>query len=457
MSAGGSWRGLRRRPRPERGPERQPVSRSPLLRGLAILALTAAVACVAAPTQQAEPRAEGLLAGLLQSRPDLFADLLDEADAHRIKIELVVVGEGKGAAGPTLERHAYERGPEYFYPASAVKTAAVIAALEQLADVEAAGWQPGPAAGAPISRSTALRFHPLFDDDVLEETDASHLDGGTITAGHDARKVLLVSDNGAYNRLYELAGNDGVNGSLRAAGLTRTRIFHRLAEFRSSGDQLRVPAIDLLDDQGRVIASLPARTAASPGSNADLDGVEFGRAHTLGAQLVEGPMSFARKNFMPLEELVDMNIMLLRPDLQAALDRLRGGPTRAGFGLSEADRDFVVEAMASTPGASADPRYDPSTYPDDYSKFLLPGLLRIRTAEELLVRDKVGRAYGFSITNSEVVDRRTGRSFFLAATLYTNPNGVVGDGVYDYGRADRFLADLGEVVGRAVLGVEPRP
>ena len=51
-----------------------------------------------------------------------------------------------------------------------------------------------------------------------------------------------------------------------------------------------------------------------------------------------------------------------------------------------------------------------------------------------------------------MVDLRTGRTFFLAATLYTNPNGVVGDSVYDYGRADRFLGDLGEVVGRAVLG-----
>lgn len=422
---------------------------------LGLVALAAAAACAAAPPQEAAPRQDERLAGLLQSRPDLFADLLDGADAHRIKIELVVVEEG--AAGPTLERHAYDRGPEYFYPASAVKTAAVIAAFEQLSAPEAAGWQPGPAAGAPISRTTALRFHPLFDDDVLEVADPSHVDGGTITAGHEARKVLLVSDNAAYNRLYELAGNDGVNGSLRAAGLAQTRIFHRLAEFRAPEDQLRVPAIDLLDDQGRVIASLPSRTASSPGTNAGLEGVEFGRAHTLGTQLIEGPMSFDRKNFMPLEDLVDMNIMLLRPDLQPALDRLRGGPARAGFGLSEVDRDFIREAMASTPGASADPRYDPSSYPDDYSKFLLPGLLRLRAAEELVVRDKVGRAYGFSITNSEVVDRRTGRSFFLAATLYTNPNGVVGDGVYDYGRADRFFADLGEVVGRAVLGAERRP
>lgn len=76
----------------------------------------------------------------------------------------------------------------------------------------------------------------------------------------------------------------------------------------------------------------------------------------------------------------------------------------------------------------------------------------MRGRDEIRILDKVGRAYGFSVTNSYVRDARTGRAFFLAATLYTNDNGVVGDGVYEYGRADRFLGDLGEAVGRAVFG-----
>lgn len=417
---------------------------APVLAAVALAAVTCAAlaSCASTPVRGGGPPEDGLLSGLLESRPDLFADLLADPDGHRIKIELVVV-EG-GADGWSLERHAYDRGPTYFYPASAVKTAAVIAAFERLSALTAAGW--------PVSPSTALRFHPLFEGEVLEQRDPSHLDGGTITAAHEARKVLLVSDNAAYNRLYELAGNDGVNGSLRSAGLTRSRILHRLSEFRSPADQLRAPAIDLLDGGGRLVLGLPERAAPSPGDLEGLDGLWIGRARAVRGEVVEGPMGFVHKNFMPLDELVDMNIMLLRPDLIPALAGARGGVERAGFDLSGEDRALLRDVMASTPGASPDPRYDPSDYPDDYSKFLLPGLLRLRDAGELVVRDKVGRAYGFSVTNSEVVDRRTGRSFFLAATVYTNPNGVVGDDRYDYGRADRFLADLGEVVGRAVLG-----
>lgn len=421
------------------------IERRRMGRGAAALMIGLCAACASAGSDQDGAPAGGaegggtLLADLLASRPDLFGDVLEDPGAHRLKVELVVVEEGEG--GPRLRRHTYDQGPEYFYPASTVKTAAVIAAFLELDRL-----------GARSGRDTALRFQPLFEGEVVEERDPSHLDGGTITAGHEARKVLLVSDNAAFNRLYELAGNDGVNAVLRDAGLERTTIFHRLSEFRSPADQLRVPSVDLLDDAGAVIATLPERTAPVPGSNEGVGGLELGAAHTSGGEVVEGPMSFDQKNFMPLADLVDMNIMLLRPDLLGALRAERGGRPTVGFPLTSDDREFIREAMASTPGASEDPRYDPARYPDDYSKFLLPGLLRVRGMDELVVRDKVGRAYGFSITNSEVVDLRTGRTFFLAATLYTNPNGVVGDSVYDYGRADRFLGDLGEVVGRAVLG-----
>ena len=161
--------------------------------------------------------------------------------------------------------------------------------------------------------------------------------------------------------------------------------------------------------------------------------------------MVDGPMSFLHKNWIALRDLLDMNVLLLRPDVEV---RGRDG----GFGLSEDDRTFIRDAMASTPGASTDPVYDRAEYPDEFSKFLGPGVWRVRDPGEVVIRDKIGRAYGFSTTNSEVTCERTGRTFFLAATIYTNANERVGDGVYEYELADAFFADLGEVVARAVFG-----
>lgn len=49
-----------------------------------------------------------------------------------------------------------------------------------------------------------------------------------------------------------------------------------------------------------------------------------------------------------------------------------------------------------------------------------------------------------------VFDVETGRSFFLTAVIYTNANGVLNDDRYEYEFADRTLADLAEVLGRAL-------
>ena len=92
-----------------------------------------------------------------------------------------------------------------------------------------------------------------------------------------------------------------------------------------------------------------------------------------------------------------------------------------------------------------DPVYDPDEYPDDYVKFLLSGLERVLPRERFRIYNKIGQAYGFTTENAWVVDPDSGRGFFLAATLYTNADGVLNDDVYEYETvAQPFLADLAE-------------
>ncbi len=408
-------------------------------------------ACAASPAKPIEsienkmgaiaapPWAQVQLAELLGRDLGRFGDVLERGDEYRLKIEVAIpVAQGDGVR---VVRSSLDFGPDYFYPASSVKTCAVLAAMEQIT-------RGRKASGQDLGLETSMVFQPLFEGESVEDRDPSHLNGGAITVGHDLRKVFLVSDNAAYNRLYELSGPRLIDGMLDAAGFPGARIVHRLSEFRSRADQLRLPAIDFRSGSD-LLWSLPERHDDIDVDNAELSGISFGTGHTQGNEVVDGPMSFLHKNWMPLRELIDMNIAILAPEVA-----LEG---RAGFGLEESHRQAIAQAMAQCPGESSDPVYDPERYPFDYSKFLAPGVLRVRGKDEVTVRDKVGRAYGFSVTNSEVIDHVTGRRFFLAATIYINPNGVVGDGVYGYERADRFFADLGEVVARSVFGPAAQP
>jgi hypothetical protein len=132
--------------------------------------------------------------------------------------------------------------------------------------------------------------------------------------------------------------------------------------------------------------------------------------------------------------------MLVRPDVDC------GG---AGFEVESADREVMLESMSQYPRESTNPVYDPEEYPDAYVKDLLPGLERVIPKERLRIYNKTGQAYGFSIENAWVVDTETGRGFFLAATLYTNKDGILNDDEYEYEEiALPFLADLGEAVAR---------
>ena len=289
-------------------------------------------------------------------------------------------------------------------------------------------------------------FHPLFAGEEREEGDPTNLDGGAITVRHEIRKLFLVSDNAAFNRLYELVGQDGLAASMRRAGLREARIVHRLSEARSAEENRRYPRIDLVGAD--FVHTLPERTsepfAASP-TAAPVPGLEVGSAYLADGERVEGPMDFSTKNYVPLVELQRGLCKVVRPDADCG-----GGEPLA---IGDADRALLLEAMSLFPRESKNPVYPPAEYPDEYVKFILPGLRRALGGRDFTIFDKSGQAYGFTTENAYVVEgtsgEEAGRAFFLAATIYTNADGVLNDDAYDYDAvALPFFADLAEATVR---------
>ena len=384
----------------------------------------------AAPVAGTEDPLPAVVAELAEAHPTIAGS----PEAARLQLLLSVVRPGPN--GPELERSGFRVDAEYFYPASAIKTCGAVAAIQTARAVESR-------TGSAVGLDTPLRFHPLFDDEVLEERDETNLDGGTITLRHELRKLFLVSDNRAYNRTYELVGHRELNRAMWDAGLDSVRLNHRLSEFRSVEDQRRTPAVEWLVSADETELS-PQRTSDLVLTN-EGPGLLVGRARATDAGVVEEPFDFTHKNGISLVDLQDLNVLLLRPDLRVGLD-----VDKKGFELTDDERAFLRRAMSDLPRESENPKYDPEDYPDSWGKWLLPGLERVAPRSSFTLCNKVGRAYGFSVENAYVEPRDGRPAFFLTAVLYTNANGVVNDGAYEYADADRFLAELGEAVARAL-------
>lgn len=381
------------------------------------------------------------LRSILGAPQPALRQVVDAPEKYRFQAVLGLVEERPGGR-PVLVQQGFRAGAEYVYPASTVKLFGAVAALERLAELRRE-------TGLPLDVDTPLVFHPLFEGEVLEDADPSNLKGGRITVRHEIRKLFLVSENQAFNRLYELVGQDRLAASLARAGLGEARIVHRLSEPRTVEENRRFPRIDFLGREGGcVLYTLPERTSQPLAPLPPVSGLKVGRAHVGPSdQVVEEPLDFAEKNRISLADLQRGLCMVVRPDVDC------GGP---GFKLSEADRALLLEAMSQVPRESQNPAYDPADFPDSYVKYLLPGLTRVVPRERLRVANKIGQAYGFTTENAQVTDTASGRSFFFAATLYTNDDGVLNDDKYDYETvALPFLADLGEAAARRLLYGSP--
>lgn len=369
------------------------------------------------------------LAAILRSEPACAA-VLDRAKEHRLQVVLAEFVDPL-AKQPKLRKSRLGDPQQYYYPASAIKLCAAVGALLALQD--AAARDPSVTLDAPVV------IAPRFAGDKRIDADASDVDGGPLTFRHLLRKLVLVSDNAAHNHCVELLGQDGVNRRMWEAGFASAQLWHRLSEARTRDENQQTREVRV----GETV--FPAREAGIALSNAGWTELDVGSAWMQGGERIDGPMSFAQKNAMSLDDLQDVLVAVMRPDVVLGK---RGFPD-----LSRAHRRFLVQALGELPRESQNPKYDPAKTPDHACKFVLRGVRDVVPAEKVRVYDKIGRAYGFSTENAYVVDGRDGRSFFLAITLYTNADGVLNDDRYGYEEvADPFLDAAGRAIARAVFG-----
>lgn len=155
-----------------------------------------------------------ILEQLLLSNPDKFKKLTDNPEKYRLQILYTQI-DRDAKNKPTLTTYSYRSDSnEYFYPASTVKLAASVLALEKLNALK-------------INKSTTFQTLKKRPSQLEIKTDST-AKSGLPSVEHYIKKILLVSDNEAYNRLYEFLGQRPFNETMHSKGFNGVRLTHRL-------------------------------------------------------------------------------------------------------------------------------------------------------------------------------------------------------------------------------------
>lgn len=374
------------------------------------------------PTAKADLVADRALAEALGRGGPALQKALSAAEAHRFQIAFARVREG---ATPTLERRGLRADAEYFFPASSMKVPIALASVHRMAELRR-GAHRG------YTRDATLRIDPIRGGDPFVTTFA-----------REAFRALVVSDNASANRMLGLVGHREAHETLWKLGAASARLRTGFATGGELDPAELSPRVVVTGPDGAA-DELPARKSDLALPPTEAKGLAIGRAAMIDGRRVEGPMSFADKNAMRLVELQDALVRIVRPDV--VLD---------GSKAAKADADdlaYLKRALGTLPSVSGIAGYDRNVVADYQLVPFLRGLERVRPRAQLEIHSKVGQAYGFLIDNAYVVDKKTGRGFFLAAAVYANPDEVMNDDAYAYDSvAFPVLADVAEAVARWVF------
>ena len=167
------------------------------------------------------------LKNLIESHRELLSHILNHPTHNEVQILYTQVDRDENNV-PHFKSYSYRlNANHYFYPASTVKLPTAIFALEKLNELNIKGF---------TIKSTVITDSAFSGQTKVTKDSSSKT--GLPSIENYIKKILLVSDNDAYNRLYEFVGREEINRKLKKYGLNGTRIIGRLA-IGDRGDSTR--------------------------------------------------------------------------------------------------------------------------------------------------------------------------------------------------------------------------
>ena len=317
---------------------------------------------------------------VLNSDLPAIKKVMENPEKYEVQIMFTEVNRGESGR-ITFKDYEYRVDEDvYFYPASTVKLPASILALEKLAEYK------------EINKDSRFRV----ETDSIETSTAIEI-----------RKIFAVSDNEAYNRMFEFLGKDEFNERLNSKGIN-ARISHRLST-PNADDLTSKPVVFKTMDSTITIPKRANKEIVSLQKKSVLKGVGYLENDSL----ISSPKDFSKKNYYPISSMHGTMKRLIFPNLF---------PEEQRFKLDNKDRIGLINGMMLVPWQYG---YSKRDYPDNYVKFFVIGdLVGEHKPKDIHIYNKVGYAYGYLIDCAYIFNETTNKDYFITAVVHVNENGI---------------------------------
>ncbi len=348
-----------------------------------------------------------------------FSAIVDAPERFRLQIEYAYPMHNKrDSADWAFE--SFRRGAEWTAPASMVKVPMAIFTLLKMAQL-----------GLPRTARLKVINPPSCAAQADELAGLEEIERTLI-------RMLVGSDNGAYNRLYEFVGGYRVPSLLKRFGFPNAKLQARLGTCNPA-ENARSRGVVVADASGRVLwQDLLTHPITISAPAAAMPSCKVGRAYLdIDQSRINAPKDFKFSNHWTIADAHALTLAIAGAHTHPLIDALQ-----------PADLAFLRKTMRTLPREAG---FAEAEYPDSWGKFLLHGDKKSRMSSRVTSTNKIGQAYGFLLDSAWLED--TKHQCALSAAIYVNSDGVLNDDLYEYDDLGLpFLAEL----GRRMLAISPR-
>ncbi len=378
-----------------------------------------------------EPK-EDLIETILRNYSTEFINILTNTKKYEVQIIYTQINRDKNNV-PSFRQYSYGLDSrKYFYPASLVKLPCSALALEKLNKLNI----------EELDKNTCMQTDSASVCQKKIRRDTSALNAIPSVAQY-IKRMLLVSDNDAYGRIYEFLGQGYINEELKKKGYPDIRIVHRFDIGCGTAQNRCTNPISFYNSLGKCIYQQPLQTNKMELSN-PLGTVKKGKGYIdKNEKLVNEPKDYTFMNYLSLQDIHDILKSIIFPEQTEKAKR---------FDFKKEDYAFLYKYMSMYPRESDYPKYNVKDFEDGYKKYFIYGTNHKKIEEDSVrIFNIVGQSYGNLSDVAYIINYDKKIEFMLSAVIYVNEDEIINDGKYEYKTIGfPFLSTL----GKAIYGYE---